>query len=84
MDKVVVYTQTGCKQSDKVKQLLNSKKITFIEKDISYDVLLKREMIERSGGKAITPQVFFNNHHIRTLEALAEVIEKKNNSSRAA
>lgn len=76
MDRVVVYTQTGCKQSDKVKQLLSSKKVTFIEKDISYDVLLKREMIERSGGKAITPQVFFNNSHIKSLDALAEAIDQ--------
>lgn len=64
MEKIIIYTQSNCRQSDKLKQALNSKKICFTEKDISYDVLSKREMIERSGGRSITPQVFFEGKHI--------------------
>ena len=64
MSKILLYCQSGCKASDKLKQTLSSNKISFIEKDITNDVLLKREMIERSGGRATTPKLFLNGELI--------------------
>lgn len=68
MEKVILYTQQTCRQSDKLKQLLNAQGIDFVEKDITYNVLLKREMIERTGGRSITPQAFVNGKHITSIE----------------
>ena len=58
MKGVILYSKSGCKDSDKIKQVLNSSKIHYMEKDISGDALLMREMIERSGGKTAAPQIF--------------------------
>ncbi len=74
MKKIIIYTQSSCRHSDKLKQLLNSKKIDFVEKDITHDVLLKREMIERSGGRAITPQIFIEGKHMSNKEDLQSSI----------
>lgn len=68
--KIIIYTQASCRQSDKLRQFLNSKKVDFLEKEITHDVLLKREMIERSGGRAVTPQIFVEGKHVNNLEEL--------------
>ncbi len=68
--KIIIYTQASCRQSDKLRQYLNSKKLDFIEKEITHDVLLKREMIERSGGRAVTPQIFVEGKHMNDIEEL--------------
>lgn len=72
MSKIVIYTQSNCRQSEKAKQLIQSKNLSFTEKDITYDVLVKREMIERTGGRATTPQIFINSQHIGNYEDLAK------------
>lgn len=78
MSEIILYTQLNCRSSDKAKQLLQSKKIKFLEKDISYDVLTKREMIERTGGRVNTPQIFIKGKHIGGFTELTS-IEKLNN-----
>lgn len=70
MARVLIYTQANCKLSEKAKQLISSKNVKFIEKDITYDVLLKREMIERTGGKASTPQMFVNGKLVNNFDDL--------------
>lgn len=69
MEKVIIYTQQGCKQSDKLKMLLNTQGTRFIEKDITCNVLLKREMIERTGGRSVTPQAFVDGKYIPNIDA---------------
>lgn len=68
MAKIVIYTQSNCKQSEKTRQLIQSLNLSCNEKDISHDVLLKREMIERTGGRSTTPQVFVNGQHVGSYE----------------
>ncbi len=75
MARVIIYTQSNCKISDKFRQLLDSMKMHYIEKDITYDVLLKREMIERTGGKATTPQIFMEGRHFSSIDEFRKVIE---------
>jgi glutaredoxin 3 len=77
MTKITIYTQSNCRQSDKAKQLILSRNLNFVERDISYDVLMKREMIERTGGKATTPQVFINSKHIGGFEQLTKTLTSK-------
>ncbi len=73
MPEVIVYTKLNCLSSEKTKQILQSNKIKFIEKDISFDVLTKREMIERTGGRANTPQIFIQGKHIGSFSELADL-----------
>lgn len=74
MHKIVIYTKDQCKQSEKVRQLLNNNKLAFQERNITHDVLLKREMIERTGGRATSPQIFIDNNLLSSLKELEEII----------
>lgn len=67
MQKIIIYTQPCCKESEKLKEKLSSLSIHFEEKDVSKDVIVKREMIERTGGKKITPQIFVNGRNFSNL-----------------
>jgi glutaredoxin 3 len=76
MTKVVIYTQSNCRQSEKAKLIILSKSINFLEKDITYDMLLRREMRERTGGKVITPQIFIDEKYIGSYEELSKLESK--------
>ncbi len=79
MSQVLIYTQANCKLSDKARNVIGSavgSSLKCIEKDITYDVLLKREMIERTGGRASTPQVFINGKHVSNYEDLASALKQ--------
>ena len=80
MANVILYTQQNCRFSDKAKQLLQIKKVMFNEKDVSHDVLLKREMIELSGGRVTTPQIFVDGRHIGGCDDLFKLYNKNENS----
>lgn len=70
MTEVILYTQSNCRLSEKARQIIQSKKYRFLEKDVTYDVLVKREMIERTGGRATTPQIFVKGKHISSVQEL--------------
>ncbi len=84
MDRIILYTQNGCKSSDAVKKFLFGENYKFVEKDITYDTLAKREMIERSGGKSVTPQIFLNNVHLKSIEELKSALANDKNKSKVA
>lgn len=64
MSGFLIYVRSGCRFCEQAKQLLESKGLSYDERDVTHDVLLKREMIEKSGGRVTTPQIFFKNKHI--------------------
>lgn len=72
MPRITIYTQPNCKESERLKDVLASKSITFEERDVSKDVMVKREMIERTGGKKITPQIFINGKNFSNINELKE------------
>ncbi len=76
MSKVVIYTQQGCKLSQQAKNLISSKGVNFDERDITYDALGRREMIERSGGRAITPQIFIDGRYVGGCDDLFRLDKK--------
>jgi glutaredoxin 3 len=76
MFEVIIYTQAHCRLSDRAKQLLQTKSLRFLEKEVTHDVLLKREMIERTGGRITTPQVFINGKHIGGCDELFSLDKK--------
>jgi glutaredoxin len=84
MTKFVLYAQVGCKSSDITRKYLVSESVEFIEYDITYDVIRKSEMIQRTGGRKHTPQIFYNNSHIKTLEDLCKLINELKAQNRVA
>ncbi len=76
MSKVVIYTQMGCRFSQQAKSLIASKGVNYDERDITYDVLVKREMIELSGGRVTTPQIFVDGRHIGGCDDLFRLDKK--------
>ena len=64
MSIVELYTSPYCGYCQAAKRLLTSKSATFQEVDISRDPGRRSEMLARSNGKHMVPQIFINDKHI--------------------
>ena len=73
MKKVIIYTGDLCIHCDWAIDLLNRKKIEFIEYNVAKDVKKREEMLKKSNGARTVPQIFIGDHHVggnRELQAL--------------
>ncbi len=74
MAKVEIYTWLTCPFCRRAKQLLNSKKVNYIEYHIDGDEQARAAMVKRgSDGKRSVPQIFINDSHIGGSDALAQL-----------
>ena len=73
MTRVVLYTTPYCGYCRAAKHLLGKKGVTFTEIDVSEDMELRREMIERAFGRRTVPQIFINDTHVGGYDELAEL-----------
>ena len=64
MTDVVIYTRPFCGYCARAMSLLNEKGAHFTEIDAGMDPDKRREMTERSGGRATFPQIFIGEQHI--------------------
>jgi thioredoxin reductase (NADPH) len=64
MSEVVIYTKEHCTYCDRAKTLLESKGVSYREISVSRDPALRREMVERSGGRQTAPQIFIDGRGI--------------------
>jgi glutaredoxin 3 len=64
MSKVDIYTRMMCGYSTAAVRLLQRKGVSFVEHDASFSPELRREMIERAGGRSSFPQVFIGDTHV--------------------
>lgn len=64
MASVVIYTRQLCGYCARAKRLLESKGVTFVEHDATYDPALRQTMVERSNGGKTFPQIFINDVHV--------------------
>jgi len=55
------------------KHLLGKKGAAFTEIDVSEDLALRQEMIDRAYGRRTVPQIFINGTHVGGFEELAEL-----------
>jgi len=55
------------------KHLLGKKGAAFTEIDVSGDLALRQEMIDRAYGRRTVPQIFINGTHVGGFEELAEL-----------
>jgi glutaredoxin 3 len=64
MAAVDIYTIPYCPFCLDAKELLSSKGVAFHEIDASGDRQIRRQMIERAGGRSTYPQIFVGATHI--------------------
>ncbi len=76
MTEIIIYTTPICPYCVRAKQLLANKEVEYKEIDISADMSLRDEMIEKSGGKRTVPQIFINNNYIGGFDDLSALDRK--------
>ncbi len=64
MSKVVLYTRPYCPYCMRAVALLEQKGVDFTEIEAGFDPDKKREMVQKSGGRATFPQIFIGDRHI--------------------
>ncbi len=62
--KIEIYTTLFCPFCIRAKQLLNSKRVMYYEKDVTSKLNLREAMTERAGGRTSVPQIFIDGQHI--------------------
>lgn len=60
---VVLYSTPWCPFCVRAKRLLKEKGVVFTDIDISGDVELRQEMIQRSGQRTV-PQIWIGERHV--------------------
>lgn len=61
MKHVEIYTTPTCPYCIAAKALLNKKRVSFVEIDVSAD---RSAMIARTGGPRSVPQIFIGDMHV--------------------
>jgi glutaredoxin 3 len=64
MAAVDIYTIRYCPYCEDVKDLLSRKGVSFHEIDASGNRDIRKQMIERAGGRSTYPQIFIGATHI--------------------
>jgi glutaredoxin 3 len=64
MQPVTIYTKPFCPYCTRALSLLDRKGAEVTEIEAGFDPALRREMIERSGGRATYPQIFIGETHV--------------------
>ena len=62
--RVLIYSKKTCPFCVRAKTLLEEKKASFEEIDISDDPSLRSEMIKKASGRTTVPQIFINGQHV--------------------
>lgn len=76
MQPVTIYTTPFCGYCDRAKRLLQSKGVAYEEINVAMDAGLRREMMQRSGGRQTVPQIFVGRVHVGGSDELA-ALERK-------
>ncbi len=64
MAHVTIYTRPFCGFCARALKLLQTKGADFTEIEAGFDPAMRKEMLERSGGRATFPQIFIGDAHI--------------------
>ena len=66
-----MYSSSWCPFCHRAKRLLKSKGVTFTEINVDGQPALRREMMNRSGGRHTVPQIFIGGTHVGGSDELA-------------
>lgn len=70
MSDIIIYTTNTCPYCHAAKNLLEMKKVSYEEIDVSGNPALRAKMTEKAGGITSVPQIFINGQHIGGCEDL--------------
>lgn len=73
MPKTVIYTSVACGYCSRAKRLLQEKQVPYEEVDVSYDVEMRRLMMDKAGGRMTVPQIFIGETHVGGCQELYEL-----------
>jgi glutaredoxin 3 len=73
MQPVTIYTRPFCPYCVRALNVLNAKGAEVTEIEAGFDPALRREMIERAGGRATFPQIFIGETHIGGCDDMLEL-----------
>jgi glutaredoxin 3 len=74
---IEIYTSRYCPYCKAAKLLLARKNVPFVEIDIAANGERLEEMVSRSGGAAMVPQVFVDGVHIGDSRALEDLDRRR-------
>ena len=69
----VVYSKDNCQWCDRVRQLLKSVKIDYIEYRVDENNEMFQQMLELSNGRQSVPQIFIDDKHVGGYDDLVEL-----------
>jgi len=64
MPKITIYTKPFCPYCSRALSLLAAKGAQVAEVEAAFDPALRKEMLERSNGRATYPQIFIGDRHV--------------------
>lgn len=64
MSKIDIYTTSTCPYCHAAKSLLQQKKVSFNEINVTGDQIAREKMSIRANGAHTVPQIFINDAHI--------------------
>jgi glutaredoxin 3 len=64
MPKITIYTKPFCPYCSRALSLLAAKGAQVTEVEAAFDPALRKEMLERSNGRATYPQIFIGDNHV--------------------
>jgi glutaredoxin 3 len=64
MPKITIYTKPFCPYCSRALNLLSAKGVEVTEVEAAFDPVLRKEMLERSNGRATYPQIFIGERHV--------------------
>ncbi|HQT52053.1 MAG: glutaredoxin 3 [Phenylobacterium sp.] len=64
MTQVTIYTKPFCPYCVRAVSLLEKKGVEFTEIEAAFDPEKRKEMMQRSNGRATFPQIFIGEEHI--------------------
>ena len=76
MTEIIIYTKDYCPYCVKAKKLLEIKKQSFKEIDITHDPDAAVKMVGLAGGRKTVPQIFINGKHIGGCDDLYALNDK--------
>ncbi|GAB5389982.1 MAG: glutaredoxin 3 [Alphaproteobacteria bacterium] len=76
MPKIEVYSSPLCPFCTHAKRFLKGKGAEFDEYNVFMKPALKKEMVERAGGRTSVPQIFIDDRHIGGCDDLLALDEQ--------
>ncbi len=70
---IIIYSKDYCPYCMRAKMLLESRKLTYTEIDITTDTTLQEEMIKKANGQKTVPQIFIGKSHVGGFDDLKEM-----------